>query len=113
MSTAFWNCTVFSSLVGGDCYLKNPSCYLTRRGIDVVLVTVGNTSGKKQVLQMVSEAEVVTGGKSQHVTIHFLQEHAGKPFLRKDLEQLIFKKVDRNAFQSFYSRNTWFWPLGV
>lgn len=64
MSTAFWNCTVFSSLVGGDCCLKNPSCYLTRRGIDVVLVTVGNTSGKKQVLQMVSEAEVVTGGKS-------------------------------------------------
>lgn len=55
---------VFSSLVGGDCNLKNPSCYLTRRGIDVVLVTVGNTSRKKQVLQMVSEAEVVTGGKS-------------------------------------------------
>lgn len=98
---------VFSSSVEGDCYLKNLSCYLTRRGIDVVLVPVGDTNGKKQVLEVVSEAKVVISGKPLSMSPFIFYSN----MQAVDLEQLIFQKVDRP--ECFNSRKTWFWPLGV
>lgn len=62
----------------------------------MVLVTVGNTSGKKQVLEMVSSAKVVATEKPLNVSqFSFYSIMQAKPFVRKGLEELIFQKVDR------------------
>lgn len=62
----------------------------------MVLVTAGNTSGKKQVLEMVSSAKVVATGKPLSMSrFSFYSITQTKPFVRKGLEELIFQKVDR------------------
>lgn len=57
---------------------------MTRREIDVILVTIGNTNGKKQVLEMVSYARVVATGKPLSILpFRFYSSLQTKPFLRK------------------------------
>lgn len=50
----------------------------------MILVTIGNTNGKKQVLEMVSYARVVATGKPLSILpFRFYSSLQTKPFLRK------------------------------